>query len=569
MSIYAIGVVREETGEVRVRLIDPDKLKYNDVRIPDLGYYINRPDGIKNLALNKKGELQWKQGASDRYPIIDKMTGSIRNQDAAIVLGVADTGVQKYYRICNCNGATTIVKASDLIAYGKMHQISNCKIVKKGNTEYIAAIEGSIDTIDTKPKFQINGDLGYLSIHIPFIMSDELVIPEIINGRPIFDVESIKVTPESSALQIRKLTISKYLKKITMGLFVSLRNLEEIHILGENVDVYDDAFTILRNLKKLHFNSIHASGANICQGLKYLEEVKCDTPIEFINSGAFSGCQELKVDTVLVEGVKAIGTKAFFGNKVNKHLVIPSTITSITDNAFEKNTSLTEVDVKTEILNISTNTRSQTKGLFAGRDKVKMFVNKHCVLQEKMIAENVEVIRREANEFDKKIEKKIQRGNILGVSLEATKLISNPKEVADVFVTATQEEITNTIQDLINQKLKYQNVWRVQGEYNLSGFKIGLYLNGCNGLYTSKKMKNIGKYIVLMGKNLIFYPIDRELLRNQLLTKCSYTADIRPAFAESKNIKSVDIGNDGTIRLIYEKNGTREIKYIKDFSIEE
>lgn len=569
MSIYAIGVVREQSGEVKLRLIAPDKLKCIDIPMNDIQFYMSKNEGIKNLGYNKKGELQWKQGSAERYPIIDMISGTVKNNNSVIVLGVADTGTQKYYKICNYLGQITTVKANDLIEYGKIHGISNCKIVKKGNTEYISAIEGSLEELDTKPKFKIDTDLSCMIIHIPFLISDELVIPEVINGRPIFDIESIKVTPESSALSIKKLTMSKYIKKIVIGLFTSLRNLEEINILGDGVTVYDNTFTLLPNLRKVHFKSIKDSGANIFSGLKNLEEVECDKPMSYINSGTFLNCPIFKVESILKEGVRLIGTKAFAGNKMTQHLVIPSTITNITDNAFEKNKALEDVDVKTEILQINTNSRGESKGLFAELGKINMYVNKNCIIDEDKVASNVNIIRREASIRDKLVDRQIQKSNILGVSLEVDKIIRKPSEIADALITAPQREITNAIQDLINMKLHDERAWRIGQEYNLSGFKVHLELGGCPGLYTAKKMRDIGKYIVLTGKNIIFYPVDRELLRHYLLTKCyEYSPEIRPAYAESKYLKSVDIGNDGSIRLIYEKNMQRSIKYIKDFALE-
>lgn len=566
MSIYAIAVIREQSGEVKVRLLSPDKGKCTDVAMSGLSYYINKDDGIRNLCYDKKQELKWKQGSVERYPIIDKQTSIIKNEDAVTVIGVADTGAQKFYRICNMAGQIAIIKSSDLIEYSKQHKISNCKLVRKGNTEFISAIEGEIETIDTQTKYKIDNDLNYLHIHIPFMTSDTLEIPDNVHGRPIMNIESIKITPESSANGIRKLKLGKFIKSINIGLFNNMLNLEEIYIPGTEVDIYDGAFTYLSKLRKVYFNTIRATSQNMFAGLKNLEEVNCVRPFGYIQSGSFAGCVKLDINTVLKEGVIIIGTKAFAGNSTTTNLIIPSTVTTVVDNAFEKCNNLKSVDVKTEILTIDTNTRTTSKGLFAELGPIEMYINQNTAYNKERVASNVRIMKRDASARDKTIENKVQKSNIIGISLDPTKLVRSNAEIADILIAVPQSEVTAAITKMVQEALKSNRMRYIALDHNIGGFKVRLQLTSPTGICSTKKVSNIGKFLVLRGKKVIFIPTDQFIIRDNILKSNSYE-QIPTAIAESKYLKSIDVSDEGKIRLIYEVDNQVKIKYIDDFEI--
>lgn len=571
--IYAIGVVRETTGEIGVRLLNPDKMQCLDVSQRDLSFYANRDGGIKNIEITKRGEVKWKQGAAERYPLIDKMTQQIRNENSVIVLGVADINGNKHYRICNYAGQIVNISAADLIQYGKVNKLANCKIVGKGNTEYIAAIEGNIEEISTKPKFRIDLETQCLIIEIPYMLSDELVIPDMINGRPMYDVESIKVEPASTAAQIKKLKLTKYIKKITSGLFYSTRNLEEITLYGDGIDIYDDTFILLKNLKKINVNRVRACGQAFCQGLKELEEFNCAVALPYIQSHTFSGCEKLKIETVLKEGVTDVYTKAFFGNKVAANITIPSSVRTISHNAFEKCKNIREVNVKTECLNVETGRSSEGK-LFSGLGPIHMYVNKYCIIKEHQVAENVTIVRRESNDKDKLVERQVKKSSLLGINLTPDEVVSDPKDLANVISVVKQEELTNAVMSLINKGLKGESWWRIDGTFDLAGYKAKFMIEWPKVLQKATHVKNAGKYIAIMtNKDILFYPVDKWILKNYFEKQGAggnryyYSSLISPMSAERKYIKSIDIGEDGVVRLIYERDGIRKVEYLKDYKI--
>lgn len=568
MSIYAIAMLRDTNGELGIRLLSSDKLNVLDVSLRDIEYYINKDEGVKNLAYNKKKEIQWKMGSVERYPAVDKLNKRVINENALIVLGSATNGINKYYRVSNYYGQIATIKEQELVEYARSHTLANCKLVKKNGTEFIQGIDKPIEEIDTSIKYKIDYDLEYMYITIPLLLSDTLVIPETINGTPVFGISSINIQPAITAQNIKKLVLSKYIKNIKVGLFASLPNLEEVEILGENVDIYDDAFITLKKLRKVHIKSVHATGLGICAGLKNLEEFVVDKPMTWIQSNSFSGCHNLDISKTLVEGVTYVYTKAFYGVYKHKKLTLPSTLNYVVANAFGENRSLEEVDMQTDCLEINITSR-QFRGLFASDNPIKLYINKNCVVDTKKIGANVEIIRREANASDIFAERKVMKSSMLGVNIDNTKVIDTCSELSDVIISLDQTELTKAITELIDGSLR-NNFYASSKIYTISGFKVKLAVYKPGSPKNTKSIRCIGKYVVVTGKSISFYPVDRILLKYYFSKHYSNNIGIRPAVYSSKYLKSVDVANDGTIRLIYNNpNDGMAVKtvYCTDFKI--
>lgn len=570
MSYIAIGSVRETNGIIGIRLLDPDNMSMKDIPLSDIDYYSNRNGGICNINKDKRGKIHWKQGAADRYPIIDKLTNTVQNKESVIILGVATSNLQKYYKICNYLGQTTTIQNASLVEYGKKYKLANGKVVKKQGTEFISAIEGQLPEIDTQVQYKFKHDLHYMEINMPFINKPEIEIAETTpDGKLIMDIRSIEVKPASSALAIKKITLSKYIKNIRYGLFSSLPNLEEVVIKASDAALWDTAFIGLKRLKRVTIEGVSAVGMSVFEGLDQLEKVEFTQPIKYINSGMFKGCKSLDISGIISEGTIAIGTKAFFNNKKIERLVLPSSIREIKHNSFEGCSNLKEIYCKTEVIDISSGGRYQDKKFLDNMQPIILYCSRHLIIDGKL-GPNVKVVYYEDGERERKIDKKIVKSNLMGMKLSASEVIRGANDIADAIVACSQTEVTNMMMDLTNQLLTNDRAYYSNGTYDLGGFKVNLSMRTVNGMSKAKKIKMQGKFIVLMGPNIIFIPCDQIILKHYLKNFGHYNLYIEPAYAKSKYIKSIDISDTGLIRLIYQKpSGEVASITIKKFQIDE
>lgn len=555
MPYYAIGCVRETSGKTAIRLINTDNLIVNDIKLNEIPLYSKLNGGIHNIEVSKRGEIKWKQGAVKRYPIIDKMNNTIRNGETVVVLGVTSIDDIKYYKVSNLYGNTTTVKDSELIAYGEKYGIANCKVVTRYKKKYIASIDKSIPELESKPKWRFNYELKTLEVEIPILLSDELVIPESTpNGKLIMDITSIIIKPVSSGLLIKKLVISKHIKDINYGLFYSMPNLEEIDIRAKDATLYGSAFIRLKKLRKLHLNGVEAMGNSICEGLKNLEEVSSDSPIKYIANSAFSGCKKLDITYLFKEGLEQIDSKAFKTTPVTS-LIFPSTLRTIAYSSFDECKDLKHINCLSEILYLKASSNKQrAEGCFARLNNIKMEVKVNTTISGKL-AGNVQLVYKEKTKEDEALLKKIRKSNFLGININPDQLLINCTDIANAVIASPQEDITRAVTDLVTSSIGDRVRAVEYKDYVIGCFKVRLKYTS-SGDKKIKKVKNIGKYIVLMGKYLTFVPVDKMLLYNYFLNIPNIAptnqAVIQPQVAESKYIKSVDILDNGTIRLIYQ-----------------
>lgn len=150
MSIYAIGVLRDKSKIIGIRLIDSVSLSVHDVSSEEV---IRGIDNVRNLDVDD-GEFVWTHGSVSRYPSIDLDSKSVDNKNSIIVLGVSK---DKVYTIANYEGKTTTISEEKLIEYAKAYTLANCKLVTKGDTSYIASISRELDIIGNDIGFKYEG----------------------------------------------------------------------------------------------------------------------------------------------------------------------------------------------------------------------------------------------------------------------------------------------------------------------------------------------------------------------------------------------------------------------------
>ena len=99
---------------------------------------------IENLGLNEDDKLIGTQGSIDRYahlPIDNYIINTIKCP--VVIINRVPNG----YTVVDCNGNTEVMREEELLAYAKQYGVANAKVVRKGNTEFISAINGSFTTI--------------------------------------------------------------------------------------------------------------------------------------------------------------------------------------------------------------------------------------------------------------------------------------------------------------------------------------------------------------------------------------------------------------------------------------
>lgn len=567
MSCYAIATVRQTDGSIGVRLLNKESSKCTDISIKDIPFYKSKYK-IDNIDISKKGELKWIHGTADRYPIIDCMMNTAKNTDSVIVLGSGIIGENKCYLVANYIGETTIVPSNELIAYGNKHKLANCKITKSKNQEFISGIGWTVEELRTEPVYKFYPDNHYLEIEIPFYNSDTLTIPDFTaSGRIIEGVSHIKVIPAIMANKIKKLIITKNIDNITFGLVSSMPNLEYIESKSDKALIYDEAFVGLRKLKEAKFGGILYLGRGSFSMLKELKSVTSKIPPKQILTQAFRGCTVFNIESILTEGVMEVHSRAFENIKELKKLIIPSTIKYLDSNCFVGCSNLTLVNCLSESLDIGKRrsySANSTEELFVGNiNKIVMYIGKHARFNGSAGA-NVEVRIREETSRDKEIDKRIMKGNMVGMQIDTHKKIDSPEEVSKIIASARPSEVKSMVDTLIHNGFRTR--WGDHRmEFDFSGMKIMIALPS-ESWYKAKSIKDIGKAYVLKGNSVVIIPYDIKLVKNAVKKSISLSvasksryygiAAIVPIVVEAKYIKSIEIADNGMVRIIYNRPDT-------------
>ena len=101
---------------------------------------------ITNLALNKNGELKGVGGDLSRYSVIDADSSALIGTKAWTVLGKTVVGGKTGFKLVDPSGITGVYAAKDIIERGI--NLTNGKVVQKGNNYSISSITGSYEQFD-------------------------------------------------------------------------------------------------------------------------------------------------------------------------------------------------------------------------------------------------------------------------------------------------------------------------------------------------------------------------------------------------------------------------------------
>lgn len=564
MSVYAVGRTTLKNGIPCIVAYNTVTESLMEIQESGIWYYVNTTRKINNLEVDDQRRIKWVNGSSSRYTHINKKTGEITNPDSVVVIAIYSTRNKKLYGVCNYQGKTMVVSTRELIAYGKKHMIANCKIVKRGNKEFIATIGGSgdklenIDRLNADPIYELSPGDKKLTIHMQCVLSNEFTLPSSNLGIPLTDIESIEIKPPILREKIKKFTLNREITKISGKLF-PFPNLQAVNIPGNNLYIGEFAFRDLKNLEVINCGTIANLGERACKDLYKLRQFNSTGPITSISESAFSNCPQLDTTNILVEGVCSVERDAFSRNMVNTIITLPRTLTKICSTSFDSNPNLSRVIVKSNSLQVFDHWRSISSAVFRADHKVIMEVGPYFMLDiiKGRLAQNVEIQVREKDEQDLQFEKRLRKCNMIGVQLDPMKIHVEPSAISEIIDISSHEEVKEMVKTIIKLEIGTSGYTPPTLHTSLSGFTVDIAIQAFPDIVYLQEVKeiqgikDIGKYFMVVSRRIKFYPYDKKLVKREINKMGLYGQELQ-AYAE--NLIKVDVGEDGELRLIY-KNG--------------
>lgn len=166
MRLFAISNITSGKETIGFRILDVDTKDVKDVPIGNIYKVIKSKKAcIANLEVKGK-QVVGSNGSIDRLPEI--VHGKLIGKSPIIII---DKIGNEGYTVADFKGSILRLKEADVIKYAKENGISNGKVVNKGGTEYISAIERNygfnevlVEQIGDKkvmtiPSLTVNGNL--------------------------------------------------------------------------------------------------------------------------------------------------------------------------------------------------------------------------------------------------------------------------------------------------------------------------------------------------------------------------------------------------------------------------
>lgn len=150
--------------------------------------------------------------------------------------------------------------------------------------------------------------------------SDELIIPDVFNGKPVTALGENAFSLHLANLKLKKIVVPHSVTRIGDFAFQGFNSLTEIVLPDSITHIGDDAF----------------------YGCSSLTELKLPDKITTIGDSAFAHCYALQSIT-LPYGVTSVGVSAFLNCSSLRTVSLPDTITEIKDYAFAECFSLTDI----------------------------------------------------------------------------------------------------------------------------------------------------------------------------------------------------------------------------------
>ena len=461
MSIYAIAAFVKDNAPVGARLLNTESGKVQDYLNSDIEYMMTQGYNFKNLEVSK-GKLNWSSGVFSRYPQIAP-GGAITNGSTVTVVGVM-TGDTKKFKVVNFQGNVVMATESELIAFGERNGISNCKIVGKGNGKFIQSIAGEIDELKSEMTIRILGE-DTIEIQLPEDGSvEDLVIPKIINGTVLNNIDYIKVSPKSAAAKIKRLSLPEPVKFIGLTTVSNFPNLEVLVAHSDRMVILDGALSGMAKLRDVVINKvayIYTKGFMNCPNL---ENVTFKQGCDFIGPEAFKGCPKLNIQKLFNCRIKCIEGREVFAKNPTSILLIPDSCERINYNTFAGMPNLTKLKFDNPSMQIGRGYYDHKHFQFTGELWIKersgliqtAIKSGHDAADNYMFPATVKVNLIAVDDEDKNVVKTLAKSTLSGMSNSRTLEYNKKKDVAIILGSRKPEEVHDFIINAINNIV---NAW--------------------------------------------------------------------------------------------------------------
>ena len=513
MNLLAIASIWNGRITVGARVLDIDSKKIADYTNEQLIQGIKNGGSIKNLEV-KDGQISWVQGGSDRYPKINANNlNEVENTNSIVIIArYKNEADEKTFIVTNYMGNIAHISERRLVKYGIEHTLANCKVVTKGNTSYISAISGEIDTIDNKIEFRYDKYKGVLIIKLPPMGASKIVIPSMIRGSVVSNVKQILVVPTKLKAGITHLVLPNTLDDIGRHLLINFPNIRKLEC-EANLRSLTRATLGLDNkeLRSIRFKTIGTNNSGVFEGLTKLEELEIQKKPAVIGRKAFVECTKLSVDQMLYEGVTEIASGAFKGCEQLKKVKIPKTVKKLNVAAFEGCRNIEVVIISSPETEIRIDFYAKDYKLLDDSPNAVLYIPKYFPRRNlRAVAEHVKIVEYDSGINEEEIKQSQLKAKVLGLSIRESDIAKTPQESLGALSLMGEEQWRKSVIECAVDAITNQgNRGYVIGDMG-SYLRVYLGLLPYRGL-TIKQSK--------VGKNYLYVVYGRAGVRVLLINK--------------------------------------------------
>lgn len=499
-------------------------------------------DRIKNISKEDRDLILANKWDNLNFPIIDINNQPLSNKNnIAIVKRYIDKSDNTLYAIVNYSGNYTILTEENVIEYLNKYNIGNYNI-KDGQ------IIADVETVRLEKKAMVNNE----SLTICLDSLAEHLDTAYYTDYKFEALNYMSVKPSEFNTLIKKVTLNNIAEFIDSQILAKMKNLEDLEIILKEGSgcMRDTALSALRKLKTVTINSDRPFDISLSLKGTTVEKVTMSIPLRYIGMHTFSGCENLDINSVLVEGTHSIGAEAFFGNKATKKLIIPSTATHFDSLSFD-NTQINEIICNSEALIVSGKGGSKAQKLFDNLDAT-LSLSSNTAFDETMVSDSIELKYREEPEHPF-----IRKCKVLGLDYDTHKVYSHCDDIAKIIELLPQKEVTGTVLHLLDDLKLYRST--TYSVVNICGLKLLLGMRDYSiDSFSECNLIQNNNFVVYEDKNdYILYPCNKQFIANMYINQGS---SIIEGIKLAKNrLQSVDVSEDGLIRAIY-MTRSKEVK---------